>query len=145
MVAGRTICLVFHTLVNWLSHLVQILGFMRLGFIPNSLNGIDIGPLIGIKIWSWDRHPLHIVAGSKAVLLRRPPASPHPWGRASCPPDSALCCEMLSLTLMAVKLTYSHPWGELLADPAVIRAQVAQSRATLAIAHTPEQADRMVS
>ena len=52
----------FITLVNIISQMVQVLGFIRLGRMPNARNGTDTTPRSGTGRCMCSQQPMHILA-----------------------------------------------------------------------------------
>src|SRR6185369_12516314 len=58
---------------NAISQIVQVLGFIRLGLMPNTRNGTDSGPRNATGTCRFCQQPRHSVAGSGVIVFPRRP------------------------------------------------------------------------
>src|SRR5512133_1462902 len=69
MVASMVILRARITFVNISSHMVQVLGFIRLGRTPNARNGTESTPRIGTGTCICSQHPLQILDCSNSAIV----------------------------------------------------------------------------
>src|SRR5919109_2258761 len=71
MVASIVTARAFMILENAISQSVQVLGFMRLGLMPNTRNGTEKGPRKATGKCRFCQQPRHSMAGSGVIAFSR--------------------------------------------------------------------------
>src|SRR6476661_8331518 len=71
MVASIVTARAFMILENAISQSVQVLGFIRLGLMPNTRNGTEKGPRKATGRCRFCQQPRHSVAGSGVIAFSR--------------------------------------------------------------------------
>src|SRR5215475_2703333 len=71
MVASIVTARAFMILEKAISQSVQVLGFMRLGLMPNTRNGTENGPRKAIGMFRFCQQPRHSLDGSGVIAFPR--------------------------------------------------------------------------